>query len=187
MAEPICNLVSWLFYDKLLKVSADASSDKEWLQARKLDNLPQIGSTPIYVRTIYQEGTSAKPGWYRLDSRDFICQTTKRLATVRRQEDILVVTPFRAQRYRIKKQLREMGLERVSVSTVHRAQGSERHTVIFDPVRGGCSWMMSDEGERLITVALSRAKARLIVTLSRGDRQNPILDMIPTLSGYGKA
>lgn len=55
---------------------------------------------------------------------------------------------------------------------------SQHRTTIFDPVRGNSSWLMTAEGERLINVAISRAKARLVITLSRGDRQNVILDYI---------
>ena len=115
---------------------------------------------------------------------EFICQTVRALVLLPDlpANEILIVTPFRAQRHRIRRRLRELGLADVSVSTVHRAQGGERHTVFFDPVRGDSKWLRSAEGERLINVAISRAKARLVITLSRGDRENVILDYIAQMA-----
>lgn len=45
--------------------------------------------------------------------------------------------------------------------------------------------MMSAEGMRLINVALGRAKARLIITLYRGDRNNALLDLIVKYAQLG--
>ena len=109
---------------------------------------------------------------------DLICKTVRLLLEYHRPEDIVVITPFRAQRNHFKRRFREMKLGSILVSTIHRAQGSEYHTVIFDPVKGDCEWLMSEEGERLINVAISRAQARLIVTLSKGDRRNPLFELI---------
>lgn len=181
MAEPICRVVSRVFYDNQLKVANDALADPDWHNERKPTYIPRIGDQHIYIHEIRQEGTPANPGYYRLNSRNFICQTVLNL--VRAQppvlpKDILVVTPFRAQRHKIRERLRELGLGSVAVTTVHRAQGGERHTILFDPVRGSSQFLISDEGRRIINVAISRAKARLVITLSRGDRQNPELDLI---------
>lgn len=183
MAEPISRVVSRTFYDDGLKVASDALSEPVWHEERHLSDVARIGNRSIYIRKIEQEGIHANPGWYRPDSMKFICQTILDLVRAGMQEkDILVVTPFRAQRYRIRRRLQELGLGQVAVTTVHRAQGSERHTVLFDPVRGSSKFLMSDEGLRIINVAISRAKARLVITLSRGDRQNPILDYIQMLA-----
>lgn len=183
MAEPISQVVSRTFYDDGLKVARDALAKPGWREERRLSNLARIGDQPIYIRKIEQEGIFANPGWYRPDSMKFICQTILDLVRGSMQEkEIQVVTPFRAQRHRIRQRLRELGVGQVAVTTVHRAQGSERHTILFDPVRGSSQFLMSDEGLRIINVAISRAKARLVITLSRGDRQNPILDYIQMLA-----
>src|SRR6185312_4272747 len=91
--------------------------------------------------------------------------------------NVLVLTPYRAQRALIKIFLKNAGCSRVRVSTIHKAQGSECHTVIFDPVFSTGTKLLGDpeEGLRLINVALSRAKARLIVILSAGDAKNETL------------
>lgn len=93
------------------------------------------------------------------------------------------MTPFRAQRSLIKAFLRNAGLSHVSVSTVHKAQGSERHTVIFDPALGDSPFLKTEDAERLINVALSRAEAQLIIIISPGDRRNPLFDRIATILG----
>ena len=187
MADDICRVVSTAFYNGELKVASEARVNPEWGAQRALVSLPDIGDRHVHIRTIHQEGIHAKTGWYRLDSMEFICQTVLGLVRHVPLEEILVVTPFLAQRHRIKRRLRELGLDGVSVSTIHRAQGSERHTVLFDPVRGDSRWLKSREGERLINVAISRAKARLVITLSRGDRQNVILDLIAQIADSSDA
>jgi len=98
------------------------------------------------------------------------------------------LTPYRAQRGLIKTFLRNAGQTKVPVSTVHRAQGSEYHTVIFDPVIATGEKLLGHpvEGPRLINVALSRAKARLVVIMSVGDYANEYLRRIAQLiSGEG--
>lgn len=70
----------------------------------------------------------------------------------------------------------------VQVSTVHRAQGSERAIVIFDPVDGSSEFLCGEEGNRLINVAISRAKAQVVMFLSQTDRQNRTLRRIYELA-----
>src|SRR6185312_5353695 len=66
----------------------------------------------------------------------------------------------------------------------------ECHTVIFDPVFSTGTKLLGDpeEGLRLINVALSRAKARLIVILSAGDAKNETLRRVAqVIRGMGEA
>lgn len=182
MTEDICGVVSKVFYGGELKIAGDSLRSSQWHEERRLAALPEIGERSLYVRSIQQEGSRTRPGWIRPDSCEFICQMVGKVVRHVRQDEILVVTPFRAQRHMIKRRLRELGFSQVTVSTVHRSQGSERHTVFFDPVNGGGKWLMSKEGDRLINVAISRARARLVITLSRRDRENPVLDYIGHLA-----
>jgi hypothetical protein len=99
-----------------------------------------------------------------------------------RREGHCRLTPFRAQRTLIKNLLKKGGLKNIVVSTVHRAQGSERHTIIFDPVDGSTPFLQTDEAEKLLNVALRRAEARLVVILSDAeDKANAILKQIMDL------
>lgn len=88
---------------------------------------------------------------------------------------MVVLTPFRAQRALLRVTLERLGVRGVNVWTVHRAQGSEHHTVIFDPVVGTAKFLLTADARRLINVALSRAQARVILTLSSHDEANPTL------------
>jgi hypothetical protein len=91
---------------------------------------------------------------------------------------LIVLTPFRAQRSLIRQRLSAHGVRQVKVSTVHRAQGSEAPVVLFDPADGSNPFLLTDEAKRLINVALSRAQAKIVVVVSPGDSANPIFSQI---------
>ena len=99
---------------------------------------------------------------------------------------LLVITPYRVQRGTIRKALNQTGWfppeqVRASVTTIHRAQGSERPFVILDvtdaPLSGqvekssigrlwdGLGWQ--SEGARLLTTALTRASQQALVIMKR--------------------
>ena len=164
--------MSQVFYEGNLKVAADALKDPQWHAERTLEPLSEFGTRSVCIRPVSQEASREGSGWYRLDSMELICQTILRIVEQLPPEDVLVV----------KRRLLKLGLSGVSVSTIHRAQGSERHTVLFDPVKGASKWLCSDDGRRLINVAISRAKARLIIPLSRGDRKNVYLYFIAEMA-----
>ncbi len=180
MAEPICRIVSNVFYGGRLLVAADCKHNREWARHRDLVPIRPMGSRCVHVENSDKEGTWSQKyhGPIRFTSaefiRDLVCELTRLLDT----SDIIVLTPFRAQRTLIRTFLQNAGCGNVSVSTVHRAQGSERHTVIFDPVMGDTPFLRTDDAPRLINVAISRAQARLVVIMSPGDRRNPLFDQI---------
>lgn len=112
-------------------------------------------------------------GPIRYESAKLVEETVADLLRTDSPDSILVLTPFRAQRTLLRRMLRER-CKGVTVSTVHRAQGSERRSVVFDPVNGMSDFLLGHTARRLINVALSRAEARLLVVLSEADRQNPL-------------
>ena len=71
-------------------------------------------------------------------------------------EDFIVLTPYRAQRDLLKKQI---GSE--NVLTVHGSQGREWDTVILSIVVTTSNWFLNDF--RLLNTAVSRARKRLIL------------------------
>jgi DNA replication ATP-dependent helicase Dna2 len=178
MAEPICRVVSDVFYQGRLSVAHDAVVDTGWREHRTPIGTSLLGTANVCLRRLEQEGVHGDTGWYRPLSCDFICNSIQELLQHQPPASILVVTPFRLQRNRIRHALRDRGVTRVDITTVHRAQGSERHTVFFDPVRGDRLGVFGDYGERLINVALSRAQARLVIPVSNGDLENPILHLV---------
>lgn len=180
MAEPICRVVSGAFYDGKLVVAEVDRADPGWHAERRLASVPPMGDASVYIHPIAEEGIWSQNygGNIRQPSAVAIAEMVKALTADLDQSDILVLTPFRAQRALLRQKLSGRGLRGVSVSTVHRAQGSERHTVIFDPVKGDCDFLGTEDAGRLMNVAISRAKARLVLTLSAGDRCNRHLSRV---------
>lgn len=83
--------------------------------------------------------------------------------------DNLLLTPFRAQRALLEAASKDLSdsHHQFSASTIHRAQGSQRDTVIVDltahSVETPQQFFVREEAENLVNVALSRAQRRLII------------------------
>jgi len=140
MAEPICSIISNVFYDGQLVVAADCQKDPQWHRERELASVWPMNRSPVHLETIEQDGAYSQnyQGPIRQPGAVFACEVVERLIQQGTEEqDIIILTPFRAQRALIRQKLRQAHLRHVTVSTVHRSQGSERHTVIFDPTDGG--------------------------------------------------
>jgi DNA replication ATP-dependent helicase Dna2 len=176
MAEPICRLVSNVFYDGELQVCKDSVSDPIWLHERKAISLGNSEARNVHVVDILSEAIRCGSSQRRIESAEAAIRVVQQLVGSVNPSSILILTPFVPQRKLIREKLKAANLGHVRVSTVHAAQGSERHTIIFDPVRGD-SWFLRkpDTGPRLINVAISRAQGCLVLLLSQGDREHPIL------------
>jgi DNA polymerase III delta prime subunit len=185
MAEPICRAVSQTFYNGKLVVAAKEQASQAWKDQRKLRSLRIVGGDAVSIINVPQDGAWSKHygGPVRKCSAEQVADIVAVIVREDRNQDVVVLVPFRAQRSMIKKRLRDAGLGSISVSTVHRAQGSEKHTIIFDPVDGASDFLMKESiGPPLINVAVSRAKARVVLLLSPGDRKNPLLHQIANLA-----
>ena len=180
MASPINDLVSDLFYEGGLRVADDAAKSEGWLAARRraLDDID--AATHVVIRRMGTRGawSASERGPVRRESADAIAElVAKALASGDwRSNELIVLTPFRAQRALIRRCLQARGLsDSVKVSTVHRAQGSEAAVVLFDPADGSQPFLQTPEARRLLNVALSRAQAKIVVFLSAADALNPLL------------
>ncbi|RTL46826.1 MAG: DNA helicase [Burkholderiales bacterium] len=180
MAPPIGELVSELFYDGTLRVATDALASPGWLQARQraLGELP--AQTHVHLHRIRTDGgwVAAERGPVRRESAEAIADLLgEALAGGDWQpNELIVLTPFRAQRALIRQCLRARGLpESLRVSTVHRAQGSEAPVVLFDPADGAQPFLHGEAAQRLLNVALSRAQAQLVLFVSAADAASPLL------------
>jgi hypothetical protein len=184
MAETICKIVSNVFYQGKLKVAGDCRGNAKWEKERAIADCPVIGARVCHLERITHEGQWSKryEGLIRHGSAMFIKDLVAELLKQKvNPNDLLVLTPFRAQRRLIRACLKQIdGLpgKKVSVSTVHRSQGTERHTIIFDPVQGENNFLLTDDAKRLINVAISRAKARFVLILSPNDMKNPVLRQV---------
>jgi DNA replication ATP-dependent helicase Dna2 len=180
MAGPINELVSDMFYNGALRVAADAQAAIEWLAARQRPFGDIDAATHVTIRSMQTSGSwsATERGPVRRESAAAIADLVAgALASGEwRPDEIIVLTPFRAQRALIRRQLAERGVpESVKASTVHRAQGSEAAVVLFDPADGTQPFLQSDEARRLLNVALSRAQAKVVMFLSSADTTNPLL------------
>jgi hypothetical protein len=188
MAEDICKIVSNVFYKGKLVVAKECKRDPEWKKKRCCAYIDPIGDKNVCVLSTEAEGSWSHKfhGPIRYESAELICELILNLLTEVEETDIIVLTPFRAQRTLIKSFLKRANMSKVAVRTVHGAQGSEQHTVIFDPVMGENPFLQTEEAERLINVGLSRAEVRLILILSEQDKSNRILRQIVDLLEMAK-
>ncbi|SFV29416.1 AAA domain-containing protein [Hyphomicrobium facile] len=110
---------------------------------------------------------------------------------IQEHEDLGICTPYSAQAKIIGKLLEGENLhDKVQVGTVHSYQGDERSTMLLDiPESHGGAWSLGqfvqgvppkNVGARLINVAISRAKHRLIVlaNLTYLDRKLPSTSLL---------
>lgn len=182
MAVPINDLVSHIFYGGKLRVAADVNEDQDWRQYRSVSFAESAPDEHIRLLSVSENGTwSAKyRGPIRYGSATVIVQMIKYALEngQLRASELVVLTPFRAQRALIQQQLRASGVRSVKVSTVHRAQGSEVRVVFFDPVDAGHPFLMTEDAKRLINVAISRAQAKIVLAHSPNDSLNPTISQI---------
>ncbi|MGE5486467.1 MAG: DEAD/DEAH box helicase [bacterium] len=175
MAEDICHVVSHAFYGGKLRVCAKAASNPNWIAERKLINLPTLHYDRTHCLAVATEGHLFQHSAVRPSSVNQIIDLVE--WALLESDDLIILTPYRMQRAAFRSELKKRGITGVQVSTVHRAQGREKRIVFFDPVLGTHKALT----DRLINVALSRAKSRLVVALSQGDLANPRLAQIRKL------
>ncbi|MFN5046791.1 DEAD/DEAH box helicase, partial [Roseateles sp.] len=185
MAAPIGELVSELFYEGALRVAADSAQRPDWLAARRRA-LGEVGAeSHVQLQWMRSEGawSASERGPLRRESAEAIAQAVAQALEGGnwRAEELIVLTPFRAQRALIRHCLRRRGVALdgegggLRVSTVHRAQGSEAPVVFFDPADAAQPFLQTEAALRLLNVALSRAEAKVLVYLSRRDAEQPLL------------
>lgn len=182
MPPEICELVSRMFYDGLLRTVGDpkpAPNLEHWPRERLVTVDPlqtelAAGSPAVTRRPTIDQGSGAS--WDR--SAQLARQLTAHyLRYGPRGERIAVLTPYRQQAKLIRTLVQPLAPDRVTAGTIHTMQGSEADIVIFDPVSPG-RWFLtaSPQAPKLINVALTRARRQLILLGSPVDMlANPFL------------
>jgi hypothetical protein len=184
MTQAICTAIGTTFYDGDLRVCRKAARDAEWKRERSAfyvdgREVPRICFDEVGEPATYSPKYG---GFIRYDSAQLVLNACDKLAgSYVDPSDIVVLTPFRAQVALIRQFLRR-NHPQISVSTIHRAQGSEKTLVIVDPVDASSPFFSGAEGRRLINVAISRAKAHVVIPIHGGDLANPSLKKIHTQS-----
>jgi superfamily I DNA/RNA helicase len=96
-------------------------------------------------------------------------------AAVSAKQRVLVLTPYRAQVNELERAAEQNGLERSSltISTIHRQQGTEADVVIVDTVAGGRPFP-DDELLPMLNVAASRAREYLFLISAPAEAERRI-------------
>lgn len=180
MTQAICTAVGSTFYDGDLIVCKKARRDPDWRSARSpffVDGreVPRVCFIPVAEGALYSPKYG---GFIRFGSAEQVLKAVDQLAgSYVEPKEIVVLATFRAQVALLRSMLRR-NHPTVNVSTVHRAQGSERTLVIFDPVDASSAFFEGAEGDRIINVAISRAKAHVIIPYHPDDLKKPALRKI---------
>jgi hypothetical protein len=176
MTHAICDAVATTFYDGDLIVCRKTEKDAKWKAARSayFVNGREVPRLMFDDRAGDPTWSPKYNGLIRYSSAKLVeAYVAEFLGSYADAGDILVLTPFRAQRALLRAIFRSDSLRDVRVSTVHKAQGSESKIVIFDPVDASKPFLNSDDGMRLINVALSRAQAHAVFVANPRDLVNP--------------
>lgn len=182
MSPPICHAVSQCFYDGRLRVAEDALADAQWNRER--DTSPEPAMVLHEIKSAGQH--SAKYGGpIRYDSAVDVVESVTKLLAHYPPEQLVVLTPFRAQRRFIRRKLKDVS-SKVMVSTVHRSQGAEYPVVLFDWVSADNPFLMNLNGHRLMNVALSRACKQLHLFRAHADMRNPVVERVCFLAKLGE-
>ena len=182
MTARISDLISNMFYHGKLKVASDVKDDPKWKRDRELERSSILGKRRISIVKVPKKGIWSKKyhGPIRYESAEMIKNI---LSEMYDEKSVVVLTPFRAQRTLINIFLRKASInKRYQARTVHKSQGSEFHTVIFDPVDATNKYLMTDDARRLLNVALSRAQARIVILMHETDLKNPLFKQVSILS-----
>lgn len=169
MHERICNLINRPFYEGLLETRV---SDQT-VRARALPPAPGEPVVWIALRPERDGEVVQTPSGSRTNERSAACviQILIQLLTHDMAPHLGVITPYRDQVSLLKRLLRDAQLprpamDRVRIGTVHAFQGGEADIILCDLVDNGrCRLGMlyrGDGGDRLVNVAISRARGKLI-------------------------
>lgn len=184
MAEPICQLISDVFYRGELRVAEDSQSDPSWHHQRQIAyELFGQSEGNLVLYPIQSEGRTPNntySGKYRPESAQKSVEIIQQILSQAQVplSEIRVLTPFRAQVKLINYLLYQAQIEGVKVSTIHSSQGSESQVIIFDPVQGKSRFFQEEAAHAIVNVGLSRAKSQLIILASEGDRAFKVIDRV---------
>jgi hypothetical protein len=199
MAEPIAGVVSAFAYGGRLRSAAAVAS------ARLVQELePWARSAVVLADTGRLGGACVREpragAWSRANPVHALVALGLARAAVRDGcGSLAMVTPYRAQARLLAAGSAGMGGAVVAGATVHRIQGSEHDVVIVDlvdgPPQSGASQLTgrdADTALRLLNVAISRARGKLLVLAdvafvgARHPRGSPARALLELLADHGR-
>ena len=177
MHADICEVVSNYQYGGCL-TTALAVKDRSTKLPACLQNQPRaiwyvLDEEGVGLAAIRAERGPGNRSWVRPVSRSILTRLFNDEGM--RSANGMYITPFTAQAKEIHTYLARRDMDSWTSSTVHSQQGSEADIVIFDSVNAGSYAWPYDEWQRLVNVALSRARESIIVLASRAEMEEPYL------------
>lgn len=177
MDEDICNVINRLFYDGGLETDA---SVRERPPAHAY---PEILSRPLTLVDTSDQYPFAnlKPNTYSrynvlhaVGVRN-LCWYLKKQGCNAEVNHVGVISPYAVQAGFISKLMEEMKMGYVASGSVHRFQGNEKETIVFDTTDSHGTWpgqflsanRLEADGAKLLNVAFSRPRSRLVVFANR--------------------
>ncbi|KIO25267.1 hypothetical protein M407DRAFT_210790 [Tulasnella calospora MUT 4182] len=156
------------FYDGELEACADPSAAEWCLGWDKLSN-PRY---PIIFHAIKCQDLreSSSPSWFNIEEASAVMDYVRDLRYDQPDEEIGVITPYRAQVGKLRTLL-QADFPEVKVGTTEEFQGDERHAIIVSTVRSSLDFVEFDvrhtlgfvANPRRFNVAMTRAKSVLII------------------------
>lgn len=101
MAEEICEIVSYVFYEGELALAEGCEQDPLWRADRRVQFVPGMGTERVHLEKCEAEGEFKQTKYgigTRYKSAEYIGKIAGVLAAHAGQENVLVLTPYRAQR-----------------------------------------------------------------------------------------
>ena len=166
MHPDIRKLVSEFAYGGLLRDAPGLESARAPIAAAP----PGVGKAIVWYDITYLGAygfqVARSRSWSRFNPVSALCTLHVALEARSSVDDVVLLTPYAAQAKLLAALVRDAGVSGISVGTVHRYQGSEAPVVVVDLVdtSGRVGKLFKDNaGQRLLTVAFSRAQGKLIV------------------------
>ena len=175
MRKGICEIVSKMFYDGLL--IGDRKDVKMDFSAAGLPSEDVVLVDPDVGGELYGFNRFYKSNFPNTNTQSAgrVMEIVSRLVSTNptgRKLDILIISPFRNQVYKVYASKLNSYKSNTDVtircSTVHSAQGDEADVVIFDLVNPSSPFIADQDASHLWCVACSRAKEKLLIV---GDKE----------------
>lgn len=163
----ILNIANDLFYDNELMSKAD-SVEIDWaLNWKKLNNK----QFPVIFHAIYGTCSIHGTSMSRYNEEevrkvaDYVHEIMSNGINGRmfNQLDIGVISPYRSQCEKIKRNLEVLDYEKIEVGSVEQFQGQERDIIILSTVRSKVSQLGFLNNPKRLNVSITRAKGLLII------------------------
>lgn len=177
MHPDICEMVSRFQYGGMLTTAAPVSQRSNHVPA-SLDSFSRtiwcvLDEEDVGIDSIRASRGPANKSWVRM-ATPAVLQKLFEEEEFKRARGMFI-SPFKAQATAVSMLLARWKATSWEASTVHSQQGAESDIVIFDTVNAGNITWPVHEWQRLINVALSRAREAVIVIASRSEMDEPHL------------